>query len=675
MKQNVFYLDESGGFRGNRKKQDLVGGFFSTREVTDETIRSFFEKLGYSDFHGMEIDDNAEYSRVLDRVIGFCNEKKIEPVLFISTRGFYIIDDSTTYLNVITDGMVKWLIKNLPYVKTCTTINMVIERRINTDNREYEKRLRERLAKETYLNQSLRDIPSFNLEFGNKNTPSLWLSDAIVHGYYRRKDLNNDTREAFEKWIHPNSLYVYRENPGDRIREYFNDENVLQGLVRLTDNYSNDPGEYGNLADEITGRVAQYPAGSVSAVMEQLIAFFMDRINTGRDLDTVEYVDTWIRTLLPLLQEKTGKAGVADPADLDWCYLRFYEVLVNAYNHAGAVKKAEQAFAEVDEKVKHLELDLSTYQSWARLQVLRGVHLTNMYCYDETISLMKELDDHVGQALSFLDESSKNITVKPSIAGEIKGTMLQAMMYRSAETKKDRDEVRALSDELLDMFPLQQDRNRQLQYRSQLEAYANDIDKARTYLALALGMEYRDDAELCGKVLERGSSFELLHFLRVWYMEIAANRMTGKEYYETLNALRQKHSQNYEKIIQADTYPVHTILRYLMVIHYAAGTGGAVEKAGEYYNRAVELCRKDDAHVTLLTLAMGIMADRASVLMRAGKEKEAGKARKELLEKAGAIYQQVKDTPVAAHVRHSIEEYENTPVENWLGKLRHLYPQ
>lgn len=173
----------------------------------------------------------------------------------------------------------------------------------------------------------------------------------------------------------------------------------------------------------------------------------------------------------------------------------------------------------------------------------------------------------------------------------------------------------------------------------------------------------------------RGNSFELLHFLRIWYMEIAANRVTGKEFYETLNALRQKHSQNYEKILQADTYPVHTILRYLMVIHYAAGTGGAVEKAGEYYNRAVELCRKDDAHVTLLTLAMGIMADRASMLMRAGKEKEAGKARKELLEKAGAILQQVKDTPVAAHVRHSIEEYENTPVEDWPGKLRHLYPQ
>ncbi len=529
MKQNVFYLDESGDFTLDEKKRNIVGGAFSNRELSISEVQDFFRKLGYESFRSANINDKAvEFSRVLDGIITFCNDKDICPVLFISPKDFFIVDDSKTYLNIVSDGMVAWLRKNSLLVETLPGIHLVIEKR-STSKNKLEGNLRERLSLVGYKNLRLKNTPCVTLELGSKETPQLWLADGIVHGYNVRDKLARTVRQKFEKWIHGHAILLYQEEGQKRIVDYFNDENVVQGLTRLTMAYNNDYETFHQLATEQFKILSRYPVDTISAIIEQLIAFFMDRVNTSREMDTVEYVNTWIRTLLPLLQEKIGNTGLADPSDLNWCYLRFYEILVNAYNHSGAVQKAEQSFAEVDGKVKTLQLDLSTYQSWARLQVLRGVHLTNMYCYDETIRLMERLNDTIGEALTFLDDPEKNITVKPSIVGEIKGTMLQAMMYRSAETKEGWENIRKLSDDLFETFPLQQDRNRQLQYRSQLEAYADEMDKAREYLAKAMGMGYDNDEALCGKVLERGNSFELLHFLRIWYMEIARGRVPGQE--------------------------------------------------------------------------------------------------------------------------------------------------
>ena len=137
------YLDESGRFENN-KARSVVGGFFClNRDIKTDEVKDLLKKHGIDQLHAKDLS-NTKLANLMKDLMKLCKDKNIEPVIIIPKRGFFVVDDAVTYINILADGISKFLIKKVSLINDVT---IVIEKRKTSKKEDYKEKIEEAIEK------------------------------------------------------------------------------------------------------------------------------------------------------------------------------------------------------------------------------------------------------------------------------------------------------------------------------------------------------------------------------------------------------------------------------------------------------------------------------------------------------------------------------------------------
>jgi len=671
---SYIYLDESGRFENN-KARSVVGGFFcQNRDIEKTEVINLLKKYNIEQLHARDLD-NSKLANIMSQLIKLCKNKKIEPIIIIPKRGFTVIDDATTYINILADGISKLLVKKIGVVNDVT---IVIEKRKTSSTEDYEKRVGEAIEKEKAINGISNNI-RHTIVMGNKNDVLLQVADAIVHTFYRLdNDRNYDSQpfdekvaNEFKEWVEPYKLYLYTQSSiKDTILEMINDGDYHKALMKYVE-YKEKDKSVERITDILFERLSLLPQLRLNVVLQTVLNSYYDAINIYRKLNEFEYeITKFIEEILPLLSQKLQQYDKR-PEDIIWAYCYGYMILLTLYNHKGDIKKFESAYNDAGKILGKAGFDLDTLPYYIRINVLRGVHLTNQYAFSKAYEQMSILEKNLNEAFAFISEVDNNIIVKPRIVGEIIGTELQALMYNTLFTGGNWEEVQKLSDRAIERFLYSDDRNRQYQYRAQIETYAGNFDKAREYLAKSIQSNDKTDDALLQTILQKKLSFELLHLLRIWYVEAIKNAEKANDIYDILTRTLSQNAAQINEIMGMKAYPIHTILRYLMVLYGLRNSNKSIEKAEEFFEKANKIFGNDET-ITMRTLQVALYYDYVWVFEGVLK-KDIKEYKKQYFIKIQKLQESTQGLEVHDYINKLQKECNDTPVVKW-NTMWYIFP-
>ncbi len=689
------YLDESGKFQDNINFRSVIGGFFSIQNLPKGKIEDFYNKFDESffdddkRFHGLNLS-NEQLSQFIDALIDMLDTNQCNPVLFIPTKRFFIIDDSTTYINVLTDGIVKFL-KRVEMKYDIASCTIVIEYRKGSSTDDYKQRIIEALEKKRVLSGLLKKDLQINILVDSKNNRHLQLADAIVHTYYRLDTPSTFTKDAFDttikkkfyNWIEQGKVYVYSSQElDDLIYDYIYEGDYINAFLQLVHNVVEDTGNKKNiqnnnkLVEAFIHHLCQLELEYMNTILMLVLSLYYNAINVKRFLGEFENDILFIaHNFLPLLGTVMPQYN-KQPEDINWAYCYCYMMLLTLYNHRGDCYRFEKIYNQADNFLKRIPFDIDSLTNSIRIKVLYGVHLTNMYQFKNCFERMKNLEQKVTDAFAFLSESDENVEVKPRIIGEIIGTKLQAAMYNTLiSNSNDWDTVRTFSNEAIQNFIHSQDISRQYQYRAQIETYAGCYTEARMFLAKSIGMNVYDNDELLLKtIIEKKLIFPLFHFLRIYYVEL----MRGiKEHindcYSIMTKVCGQLKDEFKSMMALQEYPIHSMVHYLMVLYWLYNSKSSQKEAMQLYNTACSLYEKyADANITFLTMEQHLYASYIWLKAYVNGEKT-NTYRNDFLIKFEKLLKSTRDLPIHDYLLTVKTKYEQTPEVQW-NTLWYYFP-
>ncbi|MGB4269307.1 MAG: DUF3800 domain-containing protein [Spirochaetota bacterium] len=679
------YLDESGQF-DEKTKRNVIGGFFSIEELDKGSVESFFnlfDKTYFNEkgqFHGRELS-NEYLSYFIDKLIDFLNSKNSKPVLFIPKKRFFFINDSVTYINILSDGIVKFL-KRIEGKYSISSLKIVIEGRKGSSKEDYTQRITEAIEKRKVLSNLLTKDLKVEIIIATKNNRFLQMADAIVHTFYRlnsnlsyhkQKPLDTAIVEKFNNWVEWGKIHVYSsENLNDLINDYVYEGDYIYAFLQLVNSIARDQRLKRNkkksrheVVENFINNLCQLDLANLNTILQSVLSLYYNAINVKRYLSEFEHDIIFVlQHFLPRMEHTISHFNKRTE-DINWAYCYCYMILLTLYNHKGDCEKFEEIYEKAYTFIKSIPFDLDSLANSIRIKVLHGVHLTNMYQFQQCFKEMKDLEKKVTDAFYFLRESDENIEVKPKIVGEITGTKLQAAMYDALIGKSNSwDQVRGYSDNALQSFVHSDDIYRQYQYRAQIETYAGCYQEAREYLAKSIGLEkYTNDEDLLKKIVQDKLVFPLLHFLRIYYVELMRGLDNSKQYYDIVAKVFATYNDEFNSIKSLQAYPLPTILHYLMVLYWLNDSNNSKKKALQFYQDACSLYSKDN-NITLLTIERNMTAN--SIWLKAYVNNEDTKNDKtQYLFKFEKLLSDVKNLPIHNYLQKVKSEYEKTPEKQW----------
>lgn len=674
---SYLYLDESGRFE-YKKARSVVGGFFCQNIDKEKAeIINILKKHNIEHLHAKDLN-NSKLSNLIKDLMKFFKDKKIEPIIIIPKRGFFVINDTKTYINILADGISKFCVKK---VNVINNIIIVIEQRKGSEKEDYEDKIDEAIKKVKVIN-GLHNKINHTIEIGNKSDVLLQVADAIVHTFYRLdRDYSNfdlqhfdeEVANEFKEWIEPYKVYLYtQDSVKDTIVDMLNEGDYHKALMKYVE-YKEKDKSVERITNVLFERLCLLPQLSLNVVLQNILNIYYDAVNIHRKLNEFEKeITQFVKKVLPQLSQKLQQYDKMSQ-DIEWAYCYGYMILLTLYNHKGEIQKFESIYNEASKFLKKAGFDLDTLPYYVRIKVLRGVHLTNQYAFQQAYEQMSKIEKNLSDAFAFINEVDDNIIVKPRILGEIIGTKLQALMYHTLLTGGNFDEAQKLSDIAIESFLYSEDKSRQYQYRAQIETYAGNFDKAREYLAKSIQSKDTRDDILLQTILKKESSFALLHLLRIWYVEVIKDMAKINDIYDILTQGLSHNEMHFNQIMKIEAYPMHTVLRYLMVLYGLRNSRASIDKAKEFFKRANILCAHHDT-ITMRTLHVALYYDYIWVFEGVLKN-DIQEYKKEFFSKINKLIGSTKGLPIHMYITTLHNQFQSSKigVEKW-STLWYLFP-
>ena len=293
------------------------------------------------------------------------------------------------------------------------------------------------------------------------------------------------------------------------------------------------------------GTPAQDPQLAVVANWLEQIVEWQRSLEVGRRL---------ARWLLAEAEAPLRQA-VAPPErpTLDWFAYALRTWALTASNHLGDLRDARREADNLQRLLPSLAGRWEHATLLMRGLVAEAVHRTDCFDHEGASARMRVVADYYGQLGELFHAALPAVfpeRVRSDLHGRALGTWLQSEVLAGLRDPARLEAARALSDRAIDEFPAEVDKERQYQYRCQLETAAGEYAEARRFLARSLRLPDCSHAALAGAVADLGGvsasaqGFPLLHWFRLG--AAAALAGAGDERDAFLEAVERAGALNWE---------------------------------------------------------------------------------------------------------------------------------
>lgn len=244
------WLDESGDFNNQsnlRKSPSLVGGILIEKNLLNE--RDIFKILEAEYVHSNEIK-GSQFGEYAVRVISKISGNGGCPIIFQNEERLEIIDGSTTYLNVLSEGIIQLIqLLNAEYNKVSLDIiiavRLEVEEQSNTPGKiikekEYIKRIEEKiilgLARKTMYNSNF----DWNVQLlSARKDPRLMVADVVCNSWLTKESSKfSSSRERLLDLYQEKHYFSVLSSMFDvNIKQLLSENNLSEAIYSL---YSSD---------------------------------------------------------------------------------------------------------------------------------------------------------------------------------------------------------------------------------------------------------------------------------------------------------------------------------------------------------------------------------------------------------------------------------------------------
>lgn len=550
----------------------------------------------------LKLGEHEKYGVLLDDLLAQFPGSGIQPVRLANSARLGFGDKVATYTSMVAEMVVR--------VFECLTrshggriqlqITAAVVRTnghqkeadpVFIDEAAYTSRLNEQITfaavrRGVAHNRIQWSISSF--AFGSGQTDRrLQICDILSNASYRNfRNCAPSQKRGLQGLLGECDFALNRSDVLDEIARHSKDGSLSHAVQTVAEN-GNRPeldravGEAMEAAlDALVAQLAAMPSYARNIHLRQL-GEWGSQFLVVRELDLADRMLRWLeeRVAGPLL------AMVSDPADEDlvWFPAQMLMLRLGQHNHRGELAAArtlsdrlQGLFPALAGRWEHTALVTES-------MTLRAVHLNDCCAYDEASRIMGAVVEFYGGLSSLMADALPGVfpkRVRSRHRGMALGTRMQSEMFAGLADPGRLAQARELNEAALDEFGEPADRQRQSQYRCQIETFAGNLAEARCWLAHSLGLDADTHlalAQAAASLEGAAQGFALLHWSRI-AME-AARRDDRDElgrFREAFAACGLRQSRWVKE--QKAEYPAHGILRHVAVADAAAGELGECRK-------------------------------------------------------------------------------------------------
>ena len=305
--------------------------------------------------------------------------------------------------------------------------------------------------------------------------------------------------------------------------------------------------------------------------LKSLEAQWVLMVESQRDPGSLALLKRYENEIFPLFIENVNETQKTERDNLlaPWRYsLHLYGL--SAANHSGDVEAAHHH----EEALQTLAPMLAG--RWDHVSLLIegmirvGVQNTDRLSYEDAHQQMIQWSNFLFETGGLFSAENKRFpkVIHSDLRGRVLGTAVQAAMYLGLNQPTFLTNARDLSDEAIEEFTSEQDRNQQYQYRCQLECYAQQFEKACSYLAKSLSIPATEPSTIqrLGQAIEELShdrfsqGFALMHWFRIGAYARDIQPFIAEEILRELKS--RKELRNNRWLRNEADFPAHSILRF-----------------------------------------------------------------------------------------------------------------
>ena len=626
MKSFDLYFDESGNFEEYAFNEDcivrsetpqkgasqLVGILAPSGSITDKNSKQILslslqkagltleEKLHFTTL--LKQGRKKEYSIILSEFLIQLEASKIQPVRLCNSARLGFGGKNTTYTSMVAEMVVR-IFEEL----TCEYGGIQIELKIiaasvltngkeirespshldpifiNKD--EYLKRLIEQIAFSAVRRGVAHNSNNWSIAAGfrfgsGQKERQLQMCDLLSNASNMKFRNCSANKKKQMKLLFGN--YDFTLNRSDILKEI--EQHIRNGFLAHAIQSIAENWDRPELAPDVRQKIKENCTSVISELARmppevrnihlRQLADWGCQFLVERDLDMSDKIFTWVEK--QITEPLCNAVNCSTSERMDWFTTQLLIHRLNQYNHSGNLTKARSVSDNLYKLFPRLAGQWEHAPLLTEAMTLRAVHLNDCFEYEEATRIMRTVDGFYSNLSSLLSDALPGVfpeLVRSRQRGMALGTQLQSEMFAGLADPSRLDEARRCNKMAMDEFVSEYDRQRQYQYRCQIETFAGKLADARSWLSKSLGIENKTHMDLAKtiKALDgNAQGFALLHWTRIG-ME-AGRRGLQDELNQFIGALTHYHlalSLWVEQKLQE--YPAHSIRRHLAISFAIAG--------------------------------------------------------------------------------------------------------
>ncbi|GKU24343.1 hypothetical protein CFOLD11_11690 [Clostridium folliculivorans] len=609
------WIDESGDFLSDisnkRLNPSLVGGVLIEQGIVDETIAG---KILNRDF----VHFNEENGQLNIEVLRKVAEYKAEFVVFENKERLLVIDSDTTYLNILSEGIIQLLLF-LSAKYGDFELNVLVATRKNTtagkgilSEEEYEKRLKEKVVLGIARNALTKKTRwKYKISFGDARIDKrLMLSDCVCNTYLTRtsRKFTDEDRiiinELYKKEL---NFSIFESSVDIEIKRAIAEGRFGDVIFELYFNSELAEGKKKYL-DLALDRLQQFNDFAINNQLMSITSKIDTLIRMHLDYSVLKVILTELQSeLVPLLKQR----NMAVPEFILDIILYLYTI----YTHEGSAQAEEQDEFFMIELENLTDLFIK-FQYFIMYKTRQAIHQKNMLDVEASIDNMTKvikIMEQMKELMSIIDGAEDNMLGDKNIMlAKAYGTRLQAWAMTMHKEKDDLEKARVDYENALKQFANENDKVRQHLYLSQAECEAGNIENALKLILKTENMNYMEEDSV-EKFIDKINGQRLYDVIYKYlaYVRIMsyAKRLKEDSIASYMYKAMTKNNVNLETF-KASFSGIHP----LEMIYWHMGDYFAyseeIKKANRYYDMAIELCEQSQRDITIKVIQLGVLSSK-----------------------------------------------------------------